>query len=175
VLSSASSKTAYAAAFELHGKGPRVVGLTSAGNVDFTRGLGCYDEVLTYDQVSDLDPTRATAYLDLSGRPETRAAMSAHLGDRLVQDVAVGLTTQIPNAFQAASVFFAPDQMRKRTIDWGREGLDARFGEAWRRFATAAEGWVDVTVGHGPEALRAAWLEVLGGRTSPRTGHVIAL
>jgi hypothetical protein len=173
-LSSASSKTAYAAASELRGKGPRVVGLTSHGNADFTRGLGCYDEVLTYRQVNLLDKSKATAYLDLSGRPEIRASLRDHLAGKLVQDLAVGLTSQIPNATSASGVFFAPDQMRKRTQDWGRDGLDARFSEAWHRFCAVAQNWVDVSVGHGPEALRAAWLEVLGGHTPPRTGHVIA-
>ena len=31
-------------------------------------------------------------------------------------------------------MFFAPDQMRKRVGDWGREGLDRRFAEAWQAF-----------------------------------------
>ncbi|GIH07919.1 hypothetical protein Rhe02_59860 [Rhizocola hellebori] len=174
VLSSASSKTAYAAAAELRGKGARVVGLTSHGNADFTRGLGCYDEVLTYRQVDQLDKRHAAAYLDLSGRPEVRASLRDHLGGQLVADLAVGLTSQIPNAASASGVFFAPDQMRKRTQDWGREGLDARFSEAWHRFCATAQHWVDVSVGHGPQGLRAAWLEVLGGHTPPRKGHVIA-
>ena len=51
--------------------------------------------------------------------------------------------------------------MRKRTADWGRDGLDERFGEAWQRFAPMVERWVDVAVSDGPEALRDAWLEVL--------------
>ncbi len=175
VLSSASSKTAYAAAFELRGTGPLVVGLTSPGNAAFTRDLGCYDVVLTYDQVGELDRSTPTAYLDLSGRADLRAALREHLGDRLVGDVAVGLTSQTPNAASAQAVFFAPDQMRKRTEDWGRAGLDARFAQAWQRFSAEVENWVDVHVGHGPEALRTAWLDVLAGRTPARTGHVVAL
>jgi hypothetical protein len=47
-LSSASSKTAYGAAFLLAGTGRQLVGLTSPGNVSFTESLGCYDRVLTY-------------------------------------------------------------------------------------------------------------------------------
>jgi len=34
---------------------------------------------------------------------------------------------------------------------------------------------VDVQVGQGPDALRAAWLDVLAGRTPPNIGHVIQL
>ena len=180
VLSSASSKTAYSAAFLLRGKGPEVVGLTSPGNVAFTDSLGCYDRLLRYDAVDDLRADRPTAYLDVSGRAGVRARLRLHLGDRLVHEAVVGDTSQDQAGAEAltgprTTVFFAPDQMRKRTGDWGRERLDQRFAEAWRRFAPAVEGWVDVVEQHGPEALRAVWLEVLGGRSAPRTGHVLTL
>ncbi|WP_327001674.1 DUF2855 family protein [Dactylosporangium sp. NBC_01737] len=174
LLSSASSKTAYAAAFELHGRGPRLIGLTSPGNVAFTESLGCYDQVVPYDAVTTLD-VAPTAYLDLSGAAATRAAVREHFGAHLVRDVAVGLTNQVPNAEAAGEVFFAPTQMRKRTTDWGRDGLDARFSEAWHRFAAVVTAWVDIEAGTGPAALRDAWLDVLAGRTAPRTGRVVQL
>ena len=174
VLSSASSKTAYAAAFELHGRGPRLVGLTSPGNLAFTRSLGCYDSVLSYDEIGTLDAV-PTVYLDLSGAPATRSALRGHLGDRLVRDIAVGLTRQTPNADAAEEVFFAPVQMRKRGQDWGRDGLDERFTAAWQRFVQVVRGWLDVQVGTGPEALRHAWLDVLAGRTPARVGHIVQL
>ncbi|MET7861957.1 DUF2855 family protein [Micromonospora taraxaci] len=174
LVSSASSKTAYAAAFELRGRGPRLVGLTSPGNLAFTRSLGCYDEVVSYDDVDGVDAV-PTVYLDLSGAPTTRAALRRHLGDRLVRDIAVGLTNQTPNADAAEEVFFAPVQMRKRSQDWGREGLDRRFTEAWQRFTAVVGGWLDVQVGVGPEALREAWIDVLAGRTPPRVGRVVQL
>jgi hypothetical protein len=172
LLSSASSKTAYAAAFCLRGRGRRVIGLTSPGNVAFTEALGCYDQVVPYDAVTTLDVVPAV-YLDLSGSPGTRAAVRAHFADRLVRDVAVGLTSQVPNAAAAGEVFFAPDQMRKRTADWGRDGLDRHFGDAWRDFAAAVGAWVDVETGEGPTALRDAWLDTLAGRTPPRVGRVV--
>ncbi|MDG4823354.1 DUF2855 family protein [Asanoa sp. WMMD1127] len=174
VLSSASSKTAYAAAHELRGQGPRVVGLTSPGNVAFTESLGCYDQVLAYDQVASLEPKPAV-YLDLSGAPATRAALRAHLGDRLVRDIAVGLTRQEPNIEAAGEFFFAPDQMRKRAGDWGRGEVERRSAAAWRRFADALGAQVEVRVGHGPEALRAAWSDAVAGRTPARVGQVIQL
>ena len=55
IVLSASSKTAigYAASAKLTG-GVRLVGVTSSGNVDFVRGVGYYDEVVTYDQLADI-------------------------------------------------------------------------------------------------------------------------
>ena len=177
-LSSASSKTAYGTAALLRGKAPQVVGLTSAGNVAFVESLGCYDRVLPYEAVDQLSPAAPTAYLDFAGRADLRARIRRHLDARLVHEAVVGITSQEQSGAQAlsgprTSVFFAPDQMRKRTADWGREGLDLRFAEAWRGFAAVAEAWVDVVRHHGPEGLRQVWLEVLAGRSAPRVGHVL--
>ncbi|SNY25428.1 DUF2855 family protein [Paractinoplanes atraurantiacus] len=174
VFSSASSKTAYAAAYELRGRGPRLIGLTSSGNVAFTRSLGCYDEVLSYDEVDGLDAA-SVVYLDLSGVPATRSALRERFGDRLVRDIAVGLTNQVPNAEAAGEVFFAPVQMRKRRQDWGRDGLEDRFAAAWQRFAAAAGEWIEVRAGVGPDDLRRVWLDLVDGKVAARQGHVMRL
>ena len=179
VFSSASSKTAYGTAAMLKGQGRDIVGLTSARNVGFTESLGCYDLVLPYDdidQVADIP----TSYLDFAGSRDTLAALREHLGERLVREVIVGVThqeTADPDALAnpRTTVFFAPDQMRKRAGDWGRDGLDQRLADAWSEFVPHAREWVDVVVGQGPDALKTAWLEVLAGTAPPRTGHVLVL
>lgn len=172
VLSSASSKTAYGAAFLLREAGVRTVGLTSPGNTAFTESLGVYDEVLPYDAIAGL-ATRPTAYLDVAGSADVRGSMRDHLGDALVRDTPVGITQQDPASLGGDALFFAPTQIAKRAVDWGREGLAERFAAAWRSFAPKAEESVDVVVHEGPEALRDVWLDVLAGRTAPREGHVV--
>lgn len=180
VMSSASSKTAYGAAFDLHRQGRHVVGLTSPGNVEFVRSLGCYDEVVRYDELDRLAADRRTLYADLAGKPELAAALRARLGDRLVHEVVVGVTHQEAAvagtlAGTGPAMFFAPDQMRKRMGDWGREGLDRRFAEAWQAFSPVVAGWVDVVEHRGPEALEQVWRQVQSGGLDPREGHVIGL
>jgi hypothetical protein len=180
VISSASSKTSYGVAFLLQGK-VRTVGLTSAGNVAFTESLGCYDEVLTYDQAAELaaDPTM---YVDVAGNAGVRRTVHEHLGESLVHSAVVGaahhsaspdLERDLPGP--RPTFFFAPDQMRKRYADWGPNGVEDAHAQAWGRFAPVVEGWVDVVVGIGPEGLQADWLETLAGATGPRTGHVLQL
>jgi hypothetical protein len=180
VLSSASSKTSYGVAFLLQGQ-VRTVGLTSPGNVAFTEALGCYDQVLTYDDAAALEPV-PSVFVDVAGNAAVRRAVHEHLGGDLVHSAVVGAAhhTASPDPERdlpgpRPTFFFAPDQMRKRYADWGPHGVEDRHAEAWHRFAPVVEGWVDVAVGQGPEALRADWLETLAGATGPRTGHVVQL
>ncbi len=179
VLSSASSKTAYGTAFQL--EGIHRVGLTSRGNVEFTRSLGCYDEVMSYDEVDQLPTDEPTLYADMAGSAPVRTAVHEHLGDALMHDAVVGATHFAEQASTGPlpgprpAFFFAPDQMVKRRADWGPGGVEERFGQAWKRFAPAVEGWVDVIEGVGAQALREVWLEVLAGKSAPRAGNVLQL
>lgn len=177
VMSSASSKTAYGTAALLKGQGREIVGLTSRRNALFTEDLGCYDAVWSYDEVEQL-ADMPTAYIDFAGSSETLAALRGYLGNHLVREAIVGVTHQELAGADSlggprTTVFFAPDQMRKRTQDWGRDGLDQRFAEAWSDFVPVVRDWVDVVVGEGPDAIRDAWLEVLRGDALPRVGHVL--
>jgi len=177
VLSSASSKTSYGTAFLLDGV--RTVGLTSSGNADFTRSLGCYAEVTSYDELSL--PAGPTVYVDVAGDAALRRRV--HEGAELVHSAVVGAAHHdaAPDLSQEGlpgprpAFFFAPDQMRKRYADWGPDGVEEKHAESWARFAPVVDGWVDVVLGVGPEALQADWLETLAGKTPPRTGHVVQL
>jgi hypothetical protein len=71
--------------------------------------------------------------------------------------------------------FFAPDQIRKRTEEWGPAGVEERLVAAWERFVPAAAGWVDVEVAEGPDGLEREWRAVLAGGVPPRAGKVIDL
>lgn len=151
VVSSASSKTAYGAAFCLRRRldRPRVIGLTSQRNVNFTEQLDCYDQVLRYENITDLDPHVRTLYVDVAGSVPLRATIHAHLGDRLAYDAVVGATHLDPLPTSAGDLpgpgpafFFAPDQVRKRRGDWGPQGVETKFGTAWREFVPYVEtGW----------------------------------
>ena len=170
VISSASSKTAFGTAQLLRGRGVRLVGLTSPRNVEFTESLGLYDSVLPYGADVDLEPS---VYLDFSGSSDVRSALYDRLGDRLVEDVSIGLTHQAAPADARSEFFFAPDRLRKRTADWGSDGLAERFGTAWRDFTARAGEWVGIARHSGPDELAAVWRAVLRGERAPDTADVI--
>jgi hypothetical protein len=182
VLSSASSKTASALAFLLaRREGIEVVGLTSPANVEFARGLGVYDRVVAYGDVGSL-PERPAVFVDIAGNAALRDSVHSHYGERLVHSAVVGAAHhdrmgEVPDALPGPRpvFFFAPDRVRTRTQDWGREGFERRLADAWHPYVEWTTGWLEVIHGHGPEAVERAYLDLLDGRTDPATAHVLSL
>jgi hypothetical protein len=182
ILSSASSKTAFGLAHLLSLRQQiRVIGLTSAANADFVRSLGCYDEVVTYDNLSALPSDQPVGFVDMAGNGELRAKLHRHFGDRLKYSGRIGLTHQSksgdePDLPGATPIrFFAPDQIRKRAREWGPGGIETRFGSAWSGFAPKLERWIEVIEGRGQTAVQQVYLDTLGGGVPPQQGHILSL
>ncbi|GGU24792.1 DUF2855 family protein [Nocardioides albus] len=92
VISSASSKTAYGAAYCLADSPAQRIALTSARNVDFVNRLGHYDAAHEYADLTAIDATKRTVYVDLSGDGDLRRRVHEHFGDQLAFDCLVGST-----------------------------------------------------------------------------------
>lgn len=184
VISSASSKTSFGLAFLLSRRGAEtceVIGLTSPGNVDFVKGLGCYSKVVTYDDVASLDADAPTIFVDMAGNAKVLTAIHNHFGDQLKHSCMVGIThwqqsgrpAGLPGP--APQMFFAPTQIEKRAKDWGPGGLQQRFGKVWGEFTKSADGWINVVHGEGPEAVEKVYQETLAGKVQPDQAHVLSL
>ncbi len=151
VLSSASSKTSSALAFLLSQReGAAVVGLTSTRSAEFTRGLGVYDAVVSYDELEELPQGRAV-FVDMAGDAALRNTVHEHYREDLAHSAVVGATHHdsmgaVPDALPGAppTFFFAPDRVAKRSADWGREGFEARIAAAWQPYVEWTEGWLSV-------------------------------
>lgn len=182
LISSASSKTAIAAAFMLARRdGVELVGMTSPRSAEFVAGLGIYDRTVAYDEVGSLQRGPA-AFVDIAGDGDVRRAVHSHYGDELVHSMAVGATHweelgagagELPGP--TPSFFFAPDRVVKRADDWGRAGLETRVAAAWHPFCEWIGSWLEPLHGEGFDAVRAAYLEVIDGRVDPRRAHVLSL
>lgn len=180
ILSSASSKTAFALAHELHKrKAVTVIGLTSAGNRAFVEGLGCYDRVMTYDAMAEL-PRQPAVYVDFAGSADIRRAIHERFADDLKYSCAVGLSHREMNPpgkglpGPKPVFFFAPDRIVKRNKDWGPGGLDLRLVAAWRDFMRTAKGWLKVQSGSRRD-VEAVYRATLEGRVKPHEGHILSL
>ena len=185
LLSSASSKTAYATAERLARRpGLQVVGLTSAANIAFCQSLGVYHRVLAYEQLDALPADTPCIYIDFAGNAALRMAVHQRFS-ALAHSSAIGGThvaqlgggRDLPGP--PATLFFAPAQIKKRSADWGPGEFGKRIVSAWHDFraqvAQPAAPWLVVQEHSGAQAVSTAYAQVLGGRGDPRIGHLLSL
>ncbi len=189
VIISASSKTGYSTAQVMKQnkrEGVRIIGLTSAGNVGFVKGLGCYDQVVAYDDIGTLEK-RPAVTVDMAGNPKVQVALRNHYADNLKYycqvggthweasggDFAQGGDDGLPGA--APEIFFAPGVIGKRIQEWGAAGFQARVNESWTQFLPAAKDWVRIEQFNGPQAVEKLYHEMLDGQVRPDQGPILSL
>lgn len=182
VIASASSKTALALAEVLSSRGGvEVVGLTSERNAGFVGDVGYYDRTVVYGDVASLDPSVPTVLVDMGGDASVLREVHTHFDASLRHSCQVGATHWEQVEFGAElpgpspTLFFAPDRVRQRTTDWGAAGFAERVDHAWDRFVGSASNWLEVVVHRGPEAVVAAYREVVNGAVAPHQAAIIAL
>jgi hypothetical protein len=180
VLASASSKTALGVAFLLKQRGgAKAIGLTSPGNLAFCEKLGYYDQVIAYDALESL-PRAPTVFVDMAGDGKLLSRVHHHFGDELKHSCIVGATHWQDRSTQHAmpgvkpQFFFAPVRYAKRMKDWGPGGVDKNYGAAWMAFLPSVRRWLKVQHGRGPDAVAAAYREVLENRCPPDAAHMLS-
>ncbi len=181
VIGSASSKTGFGLAYMLKQSGRvRVAGLTSAGNREFVEGLGLYDDVVSYDDVEQLDASKRAAYVDMSGNRPVLSRVHHHFKDNLVCSCGVGITHydqrdgDAPDSLPGAtpSMFFAPSQIQKRNKEWGPAAWQEKLGTATAGFLASVDDWVTIEE-HPFSELPAVYETVLGGARPDRAYVVV--
>jgi len=179
---SASSKTAIAIAHCADARaGLEVIGVTSARNHAFTHGLGCYDEVVTYEEIASVPAGTPIVSVDMSGSGPVLAAVHRHFGDQLRHSMAIGRShheTPPPGAGLPGpkpAFFFAPTQVKQRVQDWGLDGYRQRVATALTGFVGWSRQWLTVRHSQGAAAAAAVWRETHAGKTSPALGDVVSM
>ena len=184
VLTSASSKTAMGLAAVAKQRSPSVkrIGLTSAGNVEFVKGTGLYDDVVPYDEVASLTKTE-TVTVDFAGNANLLGSLHHHFADNLKYSCLVGAThieergegmggaADLPGA--TPTLFFAPDHAVALFKELGPEGAGKQLAESWHFFLSAVGDTVTIERHNGLEAARSVYLDMLGGKVDPAIGIVI--
>ncbi|MFE8072554.1 DUF2855 family protein [Marinobacteraceae bacterium S3BR75-40.1] len=186
ILSSASSKTAFGTAFQLHRnresqERPELIALTSRSHRLYVASLGCYDRVLSYDEVDELDPKYRYAYVDFSGDSDLRRAVHARLQDQLTYSGLVGAAhwdklkpdDNLPGPEPA--LFFAPSQAQQLAKEWGRELFQRRLMDATADFLGVAAQLIRVSHYRGEQAVEEAFLRLLAGQVAGSEGMLLSL
>ncbi len=188
-LSSASSKTALATAFCMvrrrHGTGtPRVCGLSSPAHLPHLQGLGLYDALQPYEDAAGLDDGAAVVYVDFSGNATLRHHVHERLGERLRHSSAVGGThwaelSGSPRSLPGPrpTLFFAPEQARRRIGVVGEAAFGQALASAWQAYlsvvAQPEAPWLRVAEAAGPEAVCSRYRALVDGAVPADLGLIL--
>lgn len=182
LITSASSKTSIALAHCVKQRGKLAgVAVTSAGNVDFCEGLGCYDKVVTYDQIASLDSSRPVVMVDMAGSKKILSDLHHHYGDNMKYSCRIGAThledfgpvDNLPGA--TPEFFFAPGHLQTRSKELGGAEFMMRLGGAYVGFRQFCDSWLQVERSYGVDSAAAVYQQVLAGKANPASGQIISL
>ena len=181
VILSASSKTSIGLAQGLAAAdtSPAVVGVTSQRNTQFVDELGVYASVLSYDAVDQLDTSKATVIVDMSGNSALLSSLIERLGDALKQCVLVGMTHweaaggQGVAADPRSNFFFAPSHIQKRIADWGADGFASKSQAFLAAGVKQSAAWLELTAVDGLAALAAKYPAICNGTVPPQQGLIV--
>ena len=183
VITSASSKTGMALAQVAKASSPQIkrIGLTSPGNIEFTEGLGFYDEVLAYADVETLDAGTRIVSVDFAGNGDVLKRIHTHFGDNLAFSSLVGATHVDARggakglAGPAPVLFFAPTAAGDILKELGPEGFQKAVAVRWNAFVGDVAGQVAIQSVDGAEEVKSAYLQMLAGDVPPTNGLVCSI
>jgi hypothetical protein len=188
LIVSASSKTAIGLAQGLADSksSPKVVGLTSVTNSKFVEDLGCYDEVISYDQLDKIDYSQGAVIVDMAGNREILGTLHGKLEGNMLKCLTVGMThwdneTTAEDALGQAMLrertefFFAPAHIQKRIGEWGHEGYAQRTNAFMSARALQSNNWMQIKKIIGLEDFTATYKEVVAGQIKPHEGIIVEL
>lgn len=186
VIISASSKTAIGLAFglsQIDGARPRIIGLTSSGNVDFTTSTGVYDEVIGYDALDKL-ADKPSVLVDMSGNRAVLGSVHGKLGDNMRWCHNVGLThwddsetKKDPLATQMiqdrSAMFFAPGHIQRRAKELGADAFNANVMQFMLAGIAHGGNWLTVKETEGLAHFGTVYDALVSGNINAAEGMII--
>jgi len=175
LLTSASSRTACSAAFasKFHDSKMKVIGLTSTGNVEYTKSLGVYDVVCTYEDMTTLEKEPVAVY-DLAGNVSVLEAVYKHFGENIVHGGRVGMTHAAGGGMAARSfdlaggaapqdfLLFTAISALKKVM--GKEKVREQLAAAEASYKEKAMNNLRVERRFGTDAVVQTWHELAEGK-----------
>ncbi|PKH28897.1 DUF2855 family protein [Shewanella sp. ALD9] len=187
LITSASSKTSIALAFAIKQRGQRsTVGITSMANLSFVESLGCYDHVISYNDITTLDANVASILVDMAGGKNTLAAIHHHFTQQLRYSCRIGAThhgdidltdTQSDGLLPGAppTFFFAPTQLKKRSLEWGVGETMKQMNQSLLRYIDFCRSIITISHTHDLHHVNDIYQQVLAGTADASVGQIISL
>lgn len=182
LITSASSKTSIALGFAVRERNERKsIGITSEKNREFTESLGCYDQVVSYEEISSLDPSVTSIVVDMAGSNQVLTNIHYHFNQQLRYSCRIGATHHnelfidgnLPGA--KPIFFFAPTHIQKRSKDWGRGEVLKRIGTSLLRFMEFGDSVLTISHHFGTSSINDVYQTVLSGKADASVGHILSL
>ena len=182
LITSASSKTSIALGHCVQQRGTMAsIAITSASKVAFCESLGCYDDVVTYDEIASLDASRRAVIVDMAGSAKVLSDLHHHYRDNLKHSCRIGATHYEEMGSVAGlpgpspEFFFAPTHLKTRSSTVGPEKLLMQLGTAYAEFRQSCDDWLTLHRHFGSDEVSMAYQAVLAGTTDPASGQIISL
>ena len=185
IIVSASSKTAIGLAqglAETDGS-PKIVGLTSSNNLQFVKSLGCYDQVISYEDLGNIN-NASSVMVDMSGNQEVLSAVQNKLKGDLLKCLTVGMTHwdkggSVDEVLAQAELqdrtdfFFAPAHTQKRIGDRGQAGYAEKTTAFMADRAEQSNDWMQIKRIKGLDHFSETYKEVVAGNINPNEGIIV--
>ncbi|MGB6137405.1 MAG: DUF2855 family protein, partial [Shewanella sp.] len=159
-------------------------GITSEANIAFVERLNCYDKVISYQRIQDLANNVSSILVDMAGGKTTLAAIHHHFADKLKYSCRIGATqhhdielnqtaqsTELPGA--TPTFFFAPTQLKKRTLDWGAGETMKQMSLALLQYIAFCKSVISIKHTHQLDNLNDVYQSVLAGSAEASIGQII--
>ena len=188
IVVSASSKTAIGLAqgLEEATSSPAIIGLTSQKNLDFVKSLGCYDEIITYDEIPSINFQNKSIIIDMAGSREILGALHGSLKDNMLKCLTVGMThwdneVSAEDALGQAMLrertefFFAPSHIQKRVKDWGYDGYNQKTNKFMKTRSLQSSHWMKIREVNGIEDFVSIYNQFVKGDINPNEGIIVVI
>ena len=183
LITSASSKTSLGLAFALQqdDAAPQVIGMTSSRNLNFVQQTDYYQHTLSYDSLHDLDYSKKTVIVDMSGNGELISQLHAKLRDNMLFSSHVGLTHWDENnkgadfIAERSKMFFAPSHIQQRYAEWGAEKFEQQANAFMQRAALDSGRWLEITEVKGLSGLQDKFVAISQGQIPANQGLIVKL
>ncbi len=160
---------------------PAAIGLTSSRHIDFVQSIDAYNNVLSYDDIENIDASKPTVIIDMSANTDVLSRLHTHLGDNMRFTSNVGLThwdepRQTKGIIAARSEqFFAPSQIQKLIKEWGAEEFNKRSMRYIMACTAKTSTWLKIKDLKSIEELSTVYKDVCDGKIPANEGLVVVM